>query len=103
MTFSAMLLHAFHDCNADLRIVCRFNGQLFNLKLQAKSEVQTDVLDKLLYADDLAENAKTETKMQGSVDRMSQTCANFHLAISTTNTASTWKVVQQQTANQPLL
>ena len=31
-------------------------------------EMQTDVVDKLLYADDLAENAKSEEKMQGAVD-----------------------------------
>ena len=46
--------------------------ELFNLKrLQAKSKVQTDVLDKLLYTDDLAEIAKSETNMQEAVDRMS--------------------------------
>ena len=46
--------------------------ELFNLKrLQAKSKVQTDVLDKLLNTDDQAENAKSETKMQEAVDRMS--------------------------------
>ena len=38
----------------------RFDGKLLNLRrLQAKSKVQTDVVDKLLYADDLAENAKS--------------------------------------------
>ena len=86
MTFSTMLLHAFHDCDAGFPIRYRFDGQLFNLRMEAKSEVQTDVPDKLLYADNLAENAKTETKMQGSVDRMSQACDNFDLTISTKNT-----------------
>ena len=46
-------------------------------------QVQIDVLDKLLCADDLAENAKSEAKMQGAVDRMSKACGNFHLTIST--------------------
>ena len=42
-------------------VVTGFN--FFNLKwLQAKSKVQKDVLDKLLFADDMAENAKTGTK-----------------------------------------
>ena len=55
---------------------------LFNVRrLRALSKVQTDVLDKLLYADDLADNAKSETKMQGDVDRMSKACKNFQLTI----------------------
>ena len=41
------------------------------------------MVDKLLYADDLAENAKSEGKMQGAVDRMSKACDNFQLTIST--------------------
>ena len=45
--------------------------------------MQTVVLDKLLYADDLAENAKTETRIQGALDRMSQACDNFDLTKST--------------------
>ena len=48
--------------------------------------MQTDVVDKLLYADDLAENAKSEEKLQGAVDRMSKACENFQLAISTKKT-----------------
>ena len=46
-------------------------------------KVQTDVIDKLLYADDMAENAKSEEKMQGAVDRMSKACDNLQLTIST--------------------
>ena len=50
----------FQDCDAGFPIKYRFDGKLFNLKrIQARSNVQTDVLDKLIYADDLAENAKT--------------------------------------------
>ena len=37
-----------------------FNGTLSNIWiLRVKSKLQTDVLDKLLYADDVAENNKT--------------------------------------------
>ena len=65
----------------------RFDGKLLNLRrLQTKSKVQTDVVDKLLYADDLAENAKSEEKMQGAVDRMSKACDNFQLTINTKKT-----------------
>ena len=57
------------------------SGTALNLRrLQAKSKVQTDVVDKLLYADDLAENAKSEEKMQGAVDSMSKACDNSQLA-----------------------
>ena len=60
MMFSAMLTDAFQDVDAGFPI----DGKLLNLRrLQAKSKVQTDVVDKLLYADDLAENAKSEEKM----------------------------------------
>ena len=68
MMFSAMLTDAFQDVDAGFPIRYRFDGKLLNLRrLQAKSKVQTDVVDKLLYADDLAENAKSEEKMQGAV------------------------------------
>ena len=63
MMFSAMLTDAFQDVDAGFPIRYRFDGKLLNLRsLQAKSKVQTDVVDKLLYADDLAENAKSEEK-----------------------------------------
>ena len=68
MMFSARLTDAFQDVDAGFPIRYRFDGKLLNLRrLQAKSKVQTDVVDKLLYADDLAENAKSEEKMQGAV------------------------------------
>ena len=59
--------------------------------------MQTDVVDKLLYADDLAENAKSEEKMQGAVDRMSKACDNFQLTISTKKT----EVVHQPAPGKP--
>ena len=82
--FSAMLTDAFQDVDAGFPIRYRFDGKLLNLRrLQAKSKVQTDMVDKLLYAYDLAENAKSEEKMQGAVDRMSKACDNVQLTIST--------------------
>ena len=38
-------------------------------RLQAKSKVQTEVLDKFLFADDMAKGAPTEEKMQKGVDQ----------------------------------
>ena len=64
MMFSAMLTDAFQDVDAGFTIRYRVDGKLLNLRrLQAKSKVRTDVADKILYADDLAENAKSEEKM----------------------------------------
>ena len=61
--FSAMLTDAFHDVDAGFPIRYRFDGKLLILRrLQAKSKVQTDAVDILLYADELAENAKSEEK-----------------------------------------
>ena len=60
MMFSAMLTDAFQDVDSGFPIRYRFDGKLLNLRrLQAKSKVQTNVVYKLLYADDLAENAKS--------------------------------------------
>ena len=55
------------------------------------------MVDKLLYADDLAENAKSEEKMQGAVDSMSKACDNFQLTISTKKT----EVVHQPEPGKP--
>ena len=96
--FSAMLTDAFQDVDAGFPIRYRFDGKLMKLRrLQAKSKVQTDVVDKPLYADDLAENAKSEEKMQWAVDRMSKACDNFQLAISTKKT----EVVHQPAPGKP--
>ena len=98
MMFSAMLTDAFQDVDAGFPIRYRFDGKLLNLRrLQAKSKVQTDVVDKLLYADDQAENAKSEEKMQGAVDRMSKACDNFQFTISTKKT----EVVHQPAPGKP--
>ena len=52
MMFSALLMDAFQDSDTGFPIRYRFNGNIFNLrKLQAKTKVQTDVLDELFYAD----------------------------------------------------
>ena len=49
MMCSAMLMDAFQDSNTGFPIRYRFDGNIFNLsRLQAKTKVQTDVLDELL-------------------------------------------------------
>ena len=65
MMFSVMLTDAFQDRDNGIPIRYRFDGKLFNLRrLQAKSKVQTEVLDEFLFADDMAKGAPTEEKMQ---------------------------------------
>ena len=60
MMFSAMLMDAFQDSDTGFPIRYRFDGNIFNLRrLQAKTKVQTDVLDELRYADDMDKNANT--------------------------------------------
>ena len=51
-------------------------------RLQAKSKVQTEVIDKFLFADDMAKGAPTEEKMQKSVDQVSDSCDCYDLTIS---------------------
>ena len=80
MIFSAMLTDAFQDFDAGFSIRYRFNAELLDItRLQAKSKV----LDKRLYTADLTENAKTETKMKGAMDKTSHACDNYDLTTST--------------------
>ena len=68
MMFSAMLTNAFQYCDDRFPIRYRFDGKLFNLRmLQAKSKMQTGVLDEFLYADDVAKNVSTVRKMRDEV------------------------------------
>ena len=61
----------------------RFDGNFFNLKrLQARSKVQTEVLDEFLFADDTAKGAPTEEKMQKGVDQVSDSCDSYDLTVS---------------------
>ena len=75
-------MDAFQD--SDTGIPCRFDGNIFNLRrLQAKTKVHTDVLDELLYADDMDKNARSEAKMKRAMDQVSHSCDNYDLTIST--------------------
>ena len=61
---------------------CRFGGNFKLKRLQVKTKVQIDVLDELLYADDMDKNASSEAKIQRAMDQVSQLCENYDLAIS---------------------
>ena len=84
MMFSFMLMDANQDSDTGFPIRYCFDGNIFNLRrLQAKTKVQTDVLDELPYADDMDKNASSEAKMQRAMDQVSQSCNNYDLTIST--------------------
>ena len=98
MMFSAMLTDAFQDGDNGIPIRYRFDGKLFNLRrLQAKSKVQTEVLDEFLFADDMAKGAPTEEKMQKGVDQISDSCDSYDLTISIKKT----EVVYQPAPGKP--
>ena len=84
---SAMLMDEFQDSDTGFTIRYRFEGNIFNLKrLQAKTKVLTDVLDELLFADDMDKNASSEAKLKRAMDQISQSCDNCDLTISTKKT-----------------
>ena len=96
--FSAMLTDAFQDGDNGIPIRYRFDGKLFNLRrLQAKSKVQTEVLDEGLVADGMAKGAPTEEKMQKGVDQVSDSCDSYDLTISIKKT----EVVYQPAPGKP--
>ena len=97
MMFSAMLTDAFQDGDNGIPIRYRFDGKLFNLRrLQAKSKVQTEMLDEFLFADDMANGAQTEEK-QKVVDQVSDSCDSYDLTISIKKT----EVVYQPAPGKP--
>ena len=66
--FSAMLMDAFQDSDTGSPIRYHFDGNIFNVRrLQAKTKVQTGVIDELFYADDIDNNASSEAKMQRAI------------------------------------
>ena len=105
MMFSAMLMDAFQDNDTGFPIRYRFDGNIFNVRrLQAKTKVQNDVLDELLYADDMDKNASSEAKMQRAMDQVSQSCDNNDLTISTKRQRlNTNQHLENRTMNRPSL
>ena len=84
MMSSVMLMDTFQNSDTGFPIRYRFDGNIFNLIwLQAKTKVYTDVLDELLYADDMDTNASSEANMQRAMGQVSQSCDNYDLTIST--------------------
>ena len=104
MRFSAMLTYAFQDSDNGIPIRHRFDGKLFNLRwLQAKSNVQTEVLDEFLFADDMAKSAPTEEKMQKGIDQVSDSYDSYDLTISIKMTEVVYQLALVSLTRSPQL
>ena len=74
----------------------------FNLRmLHAKTKVQADVLDELLYADII--DANSEVKMQEAMCQDSQSCDNYELTVSAKTTEVVHHPAPGKLYNEPSL
>ena len=104
MMFSVMLTDAFQVGDNGIPIRYRFDGKLFNLRrLQAKSKVQTEVLDEFLFADDMAKGAPTEEKMQKGVDQVSDSCDSYDLTSSIKKTEVVYQPAPGKPYKEPII
>ena len=96
--FSIMLFDAFSGVDNGIDIRYHSNDSVFNLRrLQAKTKVNTDIVNEFLFADDYALNATIKANMQNSVDKFSIAWDNFFLTISTKKT----EVMHQPASRKP--
>ena len=73
----------------------RIDESIFNLRrLQTKTNVSTDTINDFVFAEDRALNTASETAMQYSVDKLSDTCNNFGMTLSTKKTEVMHQPVQ---------
>ena len=101
--FSAMLTDAFQDGINGIPIRYRFDGKLFNLRwLQAKSKVQTEVLD-FFFPDDMAKGAPTEENVQNGVDQISDSFDRYDLKISIKKTEPVYQPAPGKPYKEPTI
>ena len=88
MMFTAMLSDAFREDACGMQFRYRTDCSIFNntVKLKARTKVMVDIIRDLLFADDCALNAYSESEMQRSMDLFSAACRDFGLTISTKKT-----------------
>ena len=104
MMFSVTLTDTFQDDDNGILIRYRFECKLFNLRrLQAKSKVQTEVLDEFLFADDMAKGVPTDEKMQKGVDQVSDTCDSYDLTISIKKTEVVYQPAPRKPHKEPII
>ncbi|VDL97585.1 unnamed protein product [Schistocephalus solidus] len=77
LMFSAMLMDAYRDESPGFRITYRTDGHLLNSRrMQAPTQVSTNTVHDLLFADDCALNTVTEDDMQRSMDIFANSLLN---------------------------
>ena len=65
--------------------------------------MQTEVLDEFLFADEMAEGAPTEEKMQKGVDQVSDSCDSYDLTISIKKTEVVYQPVPGKPYKEPTI
>ena len=96
--FSAMLIDAFQDGDNGVPIRYRFDGKLFNLRgFQAKSKMQTEVLDVFLLSDNMPKGTPTEENIKKGVSQVSDSSESYDL----TNSIKKTEVVYQPAQGKP--
>ena len=99
-----MLTVAFQDVDNGIPIRYRFDGKLFNLgRLQAKCNMQTDVLDEFLFDDDMEKGAPTGEKMQTGVDQVSDSCDSYDHTISINKTEVVYQLAPGKPYKEPTI
>ena len=81
--FSLLLRYAFSESEEGIYLHTRSDGSLFNLaRLRAKTKVRKVLVREMLFADDAAITAHTETALQELINRFAHACSQFGLTIS---------------------
>ena len=95
--FSMLLGYAFKGTEDDIHLYRRSDGKLFNMqRLQAKSKRWKKSNKEMLFADDAALLAHSESKLQALIDRLQDTCEKFSFTVSVKKT-----VVMAQGVKEP--
>ena len=95
LMFSAMLTDAFTEDDPGVDIRYRTDGKLFNARrLKAPTKVSHCTIRNLLFADNCALNATSHEKMQQCMNKFTEACDNFGLAISTKKTEVMYQPAQ---------
>ena len=96
--FALLLKHAFGTSKEGIFLHTRSDGKLFNpSRLKAKTKVREVLIRDMLFADDAAVAAHTQTELQTLMDRFAKACTDFGLTISLKKT----NVLVQGTAMSP--
>ena len=69
--------------------------------MQAKSEVQTEVLDEFFFADGMAKGAPTE--VQKGVDQVSNSCESYDITISIKRTEKVYQTAPGNPYKEPTI